>query len=73
MNVPDVLTMVERVRASAKHPEIAHLHEDRLCWAVLRAIADGAGEDPAALAAAALTAGAIPFQRWYAAPGPTSP
>jgi len=46
--------------------EIAHMSEDQLHHAVLRAIATGQADDPKALAAAALQTLRLNFDRWYA-------
>jgi hypothetical protein len=47
-------------------PEVFHGMEDALHGRVLRAIAGGAAEDPAALAAEALKTQGLTVARWYA-------
>ena len=47
-------------------PEKWHGEEDAIYTAALRAIADGYAADPRGVAAAALHAGRIEFERWSA-------
>lgn len=66
MTVDDVRGMVAAVKAHADEGDDprAHVAEDAVRDAVLRAIAAGA-PDPAALAAEALATAGVPFARWY--------
>lgn len=52
--------------AVSHDPEHAHRLEDELYESVLAAIADESTDNPAGLAAIALTARQILFERWYA-------
>lgn len=66
LTVADILQRVADIQALADDPEVAHSCEDALHSDVLAAIAQGACDDPAACAAAALTTQAIDFPRWCA-------
>ena len=63
---------LDRIRAFDLGPRLygwddpaAHEAEDALHEGVLRAIADGTAEDPAAMAALALQTTELDFSRWY--------
>lgn len=64
-DVRDVAASVARA-AERGDDERAHIHEDTLYRAVLRAIALGACDDPATCAKAALETQMLKFARWYA-------
>lgn len=66
MTVHEVRERVAEIAAIARDDERAHVMEDELHQAVLRAIADGTAEDPQALAAEAIRTAEIEFSRWYA-------
>lgn len=66
MRLDSVVDRVERIRASVGDDERAHSMEDALYTDLLRAIAAGLCEDPAACAKAALTTQTFGFARWYA-------
>lgn len=66
MNVTDVERVVAAIRTERRDPEAAHGGEDALYEAVLRAIASGETDDPAAIAAAALKSLTVEFPRWCA-------
>ena len=60
-----VTAIVEAIRQCAPIGPLAHTLEDELHQAVLRVIAEGRAEQPAAIAAEALKTTAIRFDRWY--------
>jgi hypothetical protein len=66
MDVKSVEQEVERIRELRYDDEAAHGAEDDLWESVLRAIASGETDDPAAIAAAALKTKTIEFARWCA-------
>lgn len=67
-----IITTVAEARAGVEHlltisdPEDHHIEEDRLHRAALRAIATGAAEDPAAIAATVLESMNNDIDHWYA-------
>jgi len=67
MNASDVRAAVDQIRRAEvrQDPERAHGDQDDLYVAVLTAISEGC-DDPAELAAIALTVRDIEFPRWYA-------
>jgi hypothetical protein len=69
MTVEEIRARVEKVRALAldeRDNEDAHGEEDDLYRDVLRAIAAGQCEDPAACAAEAVKTAEFDYDRWYA-------
>ncbi len=66
MNVREVLERVAMIADMAGDDEEAHSEEDALHREVLRAVAEGQAEDPAACARHALTTQEIKFARWCA-------
>jgi hypothetical protein len=67
MTLADVLARVEAIKAAAGDWESTHLMSDSLWADVLRSIAAGTAEDPAALASAAVSGVTdLKFERWYA-------
>jgi hypothetical protein len=65
MNASDVAERVSAIHKMAIHDEAAHAAEDNLYRDVLRAIAQGECDNPAACAQQALMTQAITFGRWY--------
>ena len=65
MTVEEITRRVAEIRADVRDDERAHIAEDGLWRDVLRAIAAGA-ENPAQLAAAALTSLELDFGRYCA-------
>jgi hypothetical protein len=57
---------IERIRAAASDPEVAHTLEDTLRAAVLQAIAEGRCTDPQECARVALLTRQVDFARWCA-------
>lgn len=66
MEVKDVQKRIRQIRVIIDDDETAHMAEKTLWEEVLDAIADGATDDPAALARAALKTTKLAFARWYA-------
>ena len=66
LTLQDVKLLVETIRDISDDNEAAHLEEDKLHQGLLRAIAQGAVDDPAACAAEALKTLEMSFTRWYA-------
>jgi hypothetical protein len=62
----DVDARVAKIAAMKGDSEAAHCEEDGLYRDVLRAIANGEVRRPAGLAAAALKASELKYDRWYA-------
>jgi len=65
VNKDQIIARIDAIRCATGDNEAAHFEEDELYKDVLRAIADGA-EQPQMLAAAALKANALVYDRWYA-------
>lgn len=65
MTIDEVAARIEKIKERVGDNESAHAEEDELYETVLRSIADGA-ENAQALAAAAIKAYDIDYQRWYA-------
>ena len=68
-----IITTAAEARAGVEHlltisydPEGHHIEEDRLHRAALRAIATGAADDPAAIAAIVLESMNNDVEHWYA-------
>ncbi len=66
LSLKDVLDRVKKVADLRGDSEAAHGAEDDLHQEVLRAIADGICDDPAACARGALATLEIKFSRWCA-------
>jgi hypothetical protein len=66
VNVDDVRAVIEHIRQISGDSERAHIMEDKLHQAVLRAIADGTCENPVGCAQDALVTQKIEFERWHA-------
>jgi len=66
MTVKDVYKTIGAIEAKREDDETAHILEDALHQAVLRAIADGECDHPNLVAAAALQTNSISFSRWCA-------
>ena len=66
MTLDDVRKRVDEIRRVSWDDEVAHSREGDLHIDVLRAIADGAAEDPKAMAKLALETCDIDFARWCA-------
>lgn len=66
MRATEVDKMVAEIEHQKHDGEGAHLMEDNLYLTVLRAIADGVGDQPWRLAQAALKTQDISMTRWYA-------
>jgi hypothetical protein len=66
MTKAEVIAEVDGIRRYHDDGEAAHGQEDRLHKRVLRAIAEGACDDPAGCAAEALKTLEIDFARWCA-------
>lgn len=66
MTVENVRKAVARIKRLSDDDEAAHGAEDELHQSVLRAIAQGYCDDPAACAASALMTLDIDFERWCA-------
>lgn len=65
MTADDVTRALRDIEAKSGDPEAAHSAEDRLYRRTLRAIAERS-PDAAGLAAEAIKAADIKFERWYA-------
>ena len=63
-DVRDYLSKI-RDRAGRCDKTYAHIFEDEMAFAVLRAIAEKDCDDPVALAKLALESRKISFMRWY--------
>jgi hypothetical protein len=61
-----VAVIQEQAGADWRDNETLHAAEDSLYVAVLKSIADGTAEDPAAMAREALRVADLDFSRWYA-------
>lgn len=66
VSLEDIAARVEELRDVTYDPEKAHIWERHLHEDVMRAIAEGRCEDPAAAATAALRPESIAFPRWCA-------
>lgn len=66
LTVAMVAGRVGNIYAERLDNEAAHSAEDKLHQDVLKAIANGECEDPAACAQQALMTQGIDFERWYA-------
>ena len=66
MTIKEIQDRIEKIRALDDDDERQHRVESYLHRDVLRAIADGTCEDPAACAREAMKTWDLPFERWYA-------
>jgi hypothetical protein len=66
MNVADVEKHLAKIKEIEGDSEMAHCGEDALYTELLRSIAAGTCDDPAACAKRALTTKEMPFSRWCA-------
>lgn len=66
VNVSDIQSMLDEIKAESGDPEVAHCTEDDMHFALLQAIADGTCENPQECARLALTSTDIDFPRWCA-------
>ena len=66
LTVKDVIERVQKIFDIRGDDEMAHIHEEDLYLDVLKAIAEGKCDNPAACAREAVKTDEIQFSRWHA-------